>query len=274
MRAGKLKTRRYKTRGRGRKWLLFLLLLAALAGALIYLQGQGKLTLPIPMAPAPTLTPDEARQEERTITLPEQSWYALQLGAFGQLPSAQSLANHYEGRGAASFIYSTDTHRVLAAAYPTRADAQAVINQLQSQHQVDAYLFQITSPQLTVHITGQRAQLTALSDGLDALYQSAQHFSDLSQALDQRTLTGEEVRQALRSRQETLSSLAQRLRILFGPAPHAAVANLIAILDEAIPALQQALDAGNDTRLGGRVKYCHLLCIIRLAEYAQKLEGT
>ena len=70
------------------------------------------------------------------------------------------------------------------------------------------------------------------------------------------------------------TALAQRLRTLFGASPHSAVSSLIGVMDALSPALQQAVSAKGDTRLGGQVKYGQLLCILSLAEYAAQLEGS
>ena len=136
MRAGKLRTKQYKIRrgGRGRLgWLTAALVLALGAGALY----AGLLPWPGPevaLAPSPTLTPQDSAAETRLIALPGGAWYALQMGAFDQASSAQSLADSYRGRGAAGWIWQEENYRVLAAAYATRAEAQAVQTRLGSQN--------------------------------------------------------------------------------------------------------------------------------------------
>ena len=124
MRAGRLKTKRYKVRRRGGRGVVALLLAALLLAGAAYMVKEKQ--IPVFAAPSPTLTPAESRQETRTITLPAATWYALQLGVFEQESAAKSLAESYQGRGAAGYIDDGEHYRVLAAAYETRADAQAV----------------------------------------------------------------------------------------------------------------------------------------------------
>lgn len=268
MRAGRLKTRRYKVR-RGRNGWIFLLFLGALAAAAAYFFHSGD--LPLIISPAPTLTPQESAADERIITLPGKTWYALQLGVFDQESSARQLAESYRGRGAGGFIAGSAPFRVLAAAYTSRADAQSVQNQLRTLHGVEAYINEIHRAEMTFKVTGQKAQLIALSDAYDAVDQAAVHFSTLSQGLDQRVMEETEILLALKSQKETLIALRDRLQNLFGPQPHAAVAQMMNLLSELSEAVDLALAAPGETRLGAQIKYCQLLCIIRMTDYAQAL---
>lgn len=272
MRTGKLKIKQYKTR-RSRRGFMILILLMILGISVFYFYQRGDLSLPLPLPPAPTLSPEEAQADERTLTLPGQSWFALQLGVFEQESSARDLANAYHSRGAGGYIDARDHFRVLAAAYQSRADAQAVQQQLRTLHQVDAYLFELQIPEITLRLTGQKAQLTALSDAYDALHQAALHLSDLSQSLDQRTAAQTDVRAALQSQKNTVISLEKRIRALFGESPHQAVRPILSTLEELSQALDRALSAQTETRLGAEIKYCQLLCIVHLAEYSGKLSA-
>lgn len=269
MRTGKLKIKQYKTRRSGRGILLFLALIICAGAAVLYLYQKGDLPLPLP--PSPTLSPEETKAEERILSLPAQTWYTLQLGVFEQESSAKALAENFQGRGAAGFIYRKESYRVLAAAYESRADAQAVQNQLKAQHGVEAYLMELISPEISLRLTGQKAQLTALSDAYDALNQTAQHLSQLSISLDQRTASDEDIRAALQSRKETIAALESRIRQLFGASPHRAVQPVIDALQQLSRALDTALAAQGSTRLGAGIKYCQLSCITGLIDYAALL---
>lgn len=268
MRAGRLKTRRYKVRQGGRGWIV-LLLVGAVLGTGAYFWRSGELSFFT--APAPTLTPEESAADERTLTLSGQTWYTLQLGVFEQQGAAQELAESYRGRGAGGYVAGNAPYRVLAAAYESRADAQAVQNQLRTLHGVEAYVAEIARNEITLRVTGQKAQLTALEDAYDTLDQAARQLASLSQGLDNRELEADAVREAVRSQRTTVSALAQRLRLLFGEAPHAAVSGLMNLLSELSSALETAAGASGETRLGAQVKYCQLLCIVRMADYAAGL---
>ena len=272
VRAGRLKTRRYKVYRSGRRRAGLLLLIVVLGIGAAWAVGTEKLPLPrLPVSPAATLTPEDASPDARTLTLPGKTWFALQLGAPDSEAAALELAEVYAARGAGGYIWRQGGFRVLAAAYETRSDAQAVQNRLSTLHQVETVAVEIARPEVTLRVTGQKAQLTALSDAYDALDKLAAHLSALSQALDGREKDAEDVRSALQSERDTLSLLRERLAALFGGSAHAAVTDVEAILSDLITALDQAISAQGATALGAKVKYCQLLCVCRAAAYAAAL---
>ena len=273
MRAGKLRTKQYKIRRGGRGWLGWLtaaLVLALGTGALY----AGLLPWPGPevaLAPSPTLTPQDSAAETRLIALPGGAWYALQMGAFDQASSAQSLADSYRGRGAAGWIWQEENYRVLAAAYESRADAQAVQSQLKAQHGVETVVADLIWPDITLRVTGQKAQLDALSDAYDALDQMAKHLCALSQALDRGETDQEALRSALLSQRDTAAALENRLSALFSPGLHPAVEQGAALLGSEAQGLVAALAASGSARMGAQIKYCHLMCVCGLMAHAQAL---
>ena len=187
MGAGKLKTRVYRVRRGGGRWLAWVLgamLLAA--GAYAVLQARPFAAAPdLSLQPSATLTPRDSAADSRLLTLDGETWHALQLGAFDSPDAAQALAEAYRARGAGGLIWQRDAYRVLAAAYVSRADAQAVQSRLLSQHGVETVITDVAWPDVTLRATGQKAQLDALTDAYDALPKLIRHLADLSQALDQ-----------------------------------------------------------------------------------------
>ena len=92
------------------KWLSYLLLFLSVAVILSGLVSRGG---DLSIQPAATATPiptdayfDET-VEEREITLPSATWYALQLGAFEGETAAQELAQQFVKRGAAGMCGMT-----------------------------------------------------------------------------------------------------------------------------------------------------------------------
>ena len=275
MRAGRLTTKRYKTRKRGWGWLLALIAGFGIgAAAATFRPENWQVSLPVPFVtvPAsPTRPPEETQAEERTLTLPGRSWYALQVGAFDSQEAAQSLAASFQNRGAAGYVLRQDTYRVLAAAYPARADAQAVVSQLKNQHQVDAIVTDVLQPEVTLRLSGQKGQLTALGDAYDALNQLAEHLSALSLRLDQRTMDSGQILSAIRSERETLLALSGRLESWFGSEAPKEVGQVKALLDDLCRSLDDCLSTQGNTALGARIKYAQLQCICRMAAYAAGL---
>lgn len=270
MGAGRLKIKRYKTH-RGKRRLALLLLLGLGTAISAACLGTGRLQRLL-ISPAPTLSPEESRTDTRTLTLSGKTWYALQLGAFEREEAAMETAAAFRARGAGGLTEKhAGKYRVLAAAYESRADAQAVQNQLRSRHGVEAYLCEISCCEVTVRVSGQRAQLTALEDAYAALEQLSLQLGALSRGLDQGEMEREAILSALRSHRDTVSSLRQRLLSLFGQEGHPAVQGIMALLSDTESSLAEALGTSGDVRLGAGIKHCHLLVITGLAAYGAGL---
>ena len=268
MKNGKYKIKRYKVkRGKGLLWAL--LTLAVAAAALFFLNKEHILSLPAFTIPA--LSPEAMQQQTRVITLPDGQWFALQLGAFEEEQSARSLADSFRSRGAAGHVYPGDTYRVLAAAYENRESAQAVQAQLALNHGVDAYLYPIARSEVTLRLTGQKAQLDALEDAFCLCDQLTYTLAGLSEALDRGEMTFQEAVQALSSQRETVQALNNRLLARFSRDEHAAVLQLCSILSQTDNLLAQAIQSSGAARLGSGIKACQLYLICSLEEYVRFL---
>ena len=271
MGAGRVKIKRYKTRKSGKGWLI---LPALLLFGLLCAAYWGKDTLhELLISPAPTLSQAESQGDSRTVTLPGKSWFSLQLGAFENEESAREVAESFRARGAGGLIAHQGNYRVLAAAYESRAQAQTVQQQLRSQHGVEAYIYEINRGEITLKISGQKAQLTALTDAYDALFQAEAQLSALSQGIDRGETGKDAALAALASQRETLSVFQDRLLSLFGENAHVAVGEIRQLLIRLEAEIASALGADSMLALGSQIKYCQLLAITGLADYSANLSA-
>ena len=273
VRAGRLATRRYKVRRRKMGWLL---LIAGIGLGLATSSAYLRFMRPLPQTqisaqPAPTLPPEETQPDERTVTLAGQSWYALQLGVYDDAEAAGREADALRARGAGGYIFRKDGCRLLAAAYTARADAQAVMSRLKARHGLDTEVVEIVSPEITLRLSGQKGQLTVLTDAFSAMEKLCGHLYQLSLSLDRQETEAAEALTALRSERDTLTELSARLQSRFGASAPAAVLSLKQILDGSTQSLSAVSAAKTLTQLGAQVKYCHLECICRMAAYASGL---
>ena len=273
VRAGRLATRRYKVRRRRGGWLLLLLVGIGLGfGGSAWMRRAG----PVPEArisaePVPTLPPEETEPDERTVTLAGQSWYALQVGVYDSAATARQEAEALRTRGAGGYIFQKDGCRVLAAAYSTRADAQAVMTRLKTRHSLEAEVVEIVAPEITLRLSGQKGQLTALCDAFSAMEKLRGHLYQLSLSLDKQETEAREALAALQSERDTLTALTARLDARFGASAPESVFSLKQTLSDCAHSLDAASAVQSLTRLGAQVKYCHLECICRMAAYADGL---
>ena len=255
-------------------WVL-LLALGILLGIGASAARRGEIALParfFSLRPSATLSPQDSAPEERILTLPGQAWYALQVGAYAEKDAAEASAAAFRGRGAGGYIHFSDgLYRVLAAAYETRADAQAVQTQLKNQHQVETAVVEILQPELSLRVSGQKAQLASLEDAFGALCPLAGKLGALSAGLDRREKDASQIRPALQSEKTTLDALEARLLLRFGEDAPPAAEKLHSLCADAARGLDRCLAGQGSTALGAQIKYAQLMCLCRMASFAQSL---
>jgi len=272
MRAGRLKTRRYRIRKSRRRAALVLLLLGA---GLFFALRDGLVSLPdrglFSLRPAASPLPEEARQAERLLTLPGGRWYALEVGAFDDLSAARQAAESFRARGAGGYVLTDSRYQVLAAAYASRADAQKVQQQLRENHGVDTVQAEIAWPEIQLRVRGREAQLNAMEDACAGLAQLPNQLAALSAGLDQDTLDFDGARSALASYRDTLLALSGQINARFDSTAPEAVGLLAAHLSFLANALDDARASTGSTRLGGQVKYCQLAALCLLRDFSARL---
>ena len=277
MRADRLQTNTYPISHRPARAALCLLLGAGILALAVYLQlGRGG-SLPFSLGSPATAVPSRAtpapKRAEGEITLAAHTWYALQLGAFTQEGSARQLAQEYIARGAAGYVQQQDsTYRVLAAAYPTRAEAQAVQTRLSAQN-VGVYIHPFTQPELSLRAQGSAAQVEAVRETLAYLDALADKLGTLSCALDAHDMDDDAARSALQSEGSTCAGLKKRLLSAFDGELPALLSQPAALLDSICAesdALQKETSAA---RTGAALKRCQLAAAVGMMDFAAALQG-
>ena len=182
------------------KWLSYLLLFLSVTVILSGLVSRGgdlSIQPAVTATPIPTDAYFDETVEEREITLPSATWYALQLGAFESETAAEELAQQFIKRGAAGYVWHDGRYRTLAAVYPTREDAQTVREQLSDAHSVDSYLYQIDLPALHLLMKGMKGQLDILEAAFAHANDLTVNRQAVSVAMDRQEMSGEEAAQLL-----------------------------------------------------------------------------
>ncbi len=236
MHAAKVEKRTYRSPGGGKRILTGVLLFVSCVLIMMGLlrDENGGLSLELKVTPTPTAigsTFDET-VTSREISLPARSWYAIQLGAYDSEESARSQAESFVARGAAGYVRKDSRFRVLAALYPTREEAQAVRQQLQSQHEIDSYVYEIALPEIVLSVNGMAGQLDVLEAGMQYLNTTLEKFCEISTSMDKQELPVEQEVSRLAeiaSQADTLKNvLAQR----FSTANYAVVSDLINLMGQ------------------------------------------
>ena len=222
----------YPSERKPSKWmsylLLFLSLVIVLSGLFSRGGDQSSIEAVTESTPPPLTDSFDETRTTKEITLERQAWYALQLGAFENETSATEQAQLFRKRGAAGFLWHDNRFRVLAAVYPLKDDAQRVREQLQENHAVDSYLFEITLPELRLRLTGMKGQLDILEAAFIHADDTIAALQALSLSLDRQEISNQEAAQQIRLRSEQLYQVSARLEQRFVQPRNTAVVQLIA----------------------------------------------
>lgn len=230
-------TRVYPAEKRGQGWLSGLLLFlsaAVLLSGLVWREKPSELSIqavatatPIPLDSAFDETP---AQEE--FTLPGATWYALQLGAFENETAAMQVSEQYAQRGAAGYVWHDNRYRALAALYPTKEDAQNVREQLESQHDIETYLYPVDLPAIRVRLKGMQGQLDILQAAFAHGGDLVSQLQQLSVRLDRQEANTQEAVQALQTLHEQVEAVSLRLKQRFSTPRHQSVDGLISCMED------------------------------------------
>jgi hypothetical protein len=236
MHTAKVVKRTYKAPGGGKRIMTGVLLFVSCVLILMGLlrDGNGGLSLEVKVTPTPTAI-GKAFDEtfvSREISLPARSWYAIQLGAFDSEESARSQAESFVARGAAGYVRKDSRFRVLGALYPTREEAQTVRQQLQSQHEIDSYVYEIALPDILLSVKGMAGQLDVLEAGMQYLNTAVEKFCEISASMDKQDLTVEQELSRLAELTSQADTLKNVLTQRFASVNYVVVNDLISLMGE------------------------------------------
>lgn len=255
--AGRIYRRRKR---RARLWRRGILAILAVMAAAVLLLTRRSPLMQAERLDAPTFTPVtqayDQQVESREITLPEETWYAIQTGVFSTEEAANEKAGAYASRGAPGTVISDgDKWRVFIACYGSESDASAVRQRLGESQRVETYLFRWQSPELRLRLTGMAGQLDVVEAGLSMLQQAAEELRDTAILLDAGELTVAEAAKRISELDGRISLWQQTARSRFGsnlPVLMESMLDSVARWDQRRKALEAA--AGSATELSAALK--------------------
>lgn len=260
-------------------WLSFFLLSASaivlLSGWFLQDKGDGLTISPLnTRAPIPLNENFDETPAEREMTLPSASWYALQLGAFESETAASELARQYMQRGAAGFVWHDGRYRTLAAVYPLKEDAQNVRRQLQENHAVESYLYQIDLPSIHIRLTGMEGQLEILEAAFLHANDLVAELQSLSTAMDRQEISREETLKKLLSLKEQMDLVALRLQQRFASPRHETVTQMVEFLAGYETFCSELSEQDSAVTLGTKLKHQTLASLFQLKQVYDTLHHT
>lgn len=248
---GRVETRIYKRKRSRMKALRRCALVLLLGGAAVLAWR----TLPAGFVTErivqPTATPltsaYDQTVETREVTLPKETWYAIQTGVFSTQEAASQKADAYTDRGApGTVVQEGEKWRVFIACYGTEADASAVRTRLGEKQRVETYLYTWTCPELRLRLTGKAGQLDAVEAGFTLLVSTAAALRDTATELDAAQLTTGEAAAVVAALDGQIRLWQDTTRSRFGQSIPPLVEGMLAITDnwaERYAFLQSAQDA-------------------------------
>lgn len=273
------RTRVYPSEKPNSGWLSgFLLLLAAvvLVSGIVQREDSGGISIqrsatatPIPMDAAFDETP-----AQKEMTLPASQWYALQMGAFEDAAAAEAFAAQFTARGAGGYVWHDGRYRVLAAVYPLKEDAQMVRQQLETQHGIDTYLYDVELPALQIRLSGMQGQLDILEAAFIHANDLIAQMQALSVGMDRREASAQEAAAQLDALSEQVQLVSLRLKQRFAAPRHEAVDGLIDCFDDYAAFSAQVYSNESAVALGSALKRQTLSALHSLKQVYDTLRHT
>lgn len=268
----------YPSERKPAKWvsysLLFLSAVILFSGVAARSGGDAVFEIVATPSPIPLDAAFDETRETREITLNGSVWYALQLGAFETEEAAGQLAEQFQRRGAAGYLWPEERFRVLAAVYPEKEDAQAVRQQLRDQHDVDSYLFEISIPSVSLRMTGMRGQIDILEAAFLHAEELIRQMERISETLDRQEITPAEVAEELNTLREQVELVALRMEQRFLSPRNAAVTGLIGLMRDYAAFAREKTGQESNALLSRQLKYQTIQTIRLLLELTDELRNT
>lgn len=272
------KRRVYPSERKPAKWvsysLLFLSAVILFSGVAARSGGDAVFETVATPSPIPLDAAFDETRETREITLNGSVWYALQLGAFETEEAAGQLAEQFQRRGAAGYLWPEERFRVLAAVYPEKEDAQAVRQQLRDQHDVDSYLFEISIPSVSLRMTGMRGQIDILEAAFLHAEELIRQMERISETLDRQEITPAEAAEELNTLREQVELVALRMEQRFLSPRNAAVTGLIGLMRDYAAFAREKTGQESNALLSRQLKYQTIQTIRLLLELTDELRNT
>lgn len=272
------KRRVYPSERKPAKWvsysLLFLSAVILFSGVAARSGDDAVIQTVVTPSPIPLDAAFEETRETQEITLNGSVWYALQLGAFETEEAACQLAEQFQRRGAAGYVWQDERYRVLAAVYPEKEDAQAVRQQLREQHDVDSYLYEISIPALSLRMTGMKGQIEILEAAFLHADELIRQMERISETLDRQEITPAEAVTELNTLREQVELVALRMEQRFAAPRNTAVERLIALFQDYAAFAREKTGQESNATLSRQIKYQTLQSIRLLLELTGEMRNT
>ncbi|GHU71111.1 hypothetical protein AGMMS49992_04540 [Clostridia bacterium] len=271
-----IRTKQFPSRSGAGPILLLLFLVFVCVAVLSSNAGFPLLTLNPFAAPAPTsipLDPPTVTTYENTLTLERQSWYAIQVGTYESQDAAAEAASGLRARGGAGYVVKDGAHRLLVSCYPSREEAEEVMNRLVSGGDFpSSALYRMNSDELIISLVATPLQVSAMSQAYSLLPEMISELSRLSLALDRSTMDTAAVRASANTDMTRAKQLLNTMNLALSDPKPVIVQDLIALLSSSATTMEGIAHSTDDaTTLSTQIKYSHVDLLWRYIDYVKAM---
>lgn len=196
-----------------------------------------------PSAQAPTPAPSAKEVDRVTETVRTEGFalYGVQMGAFAQKENAQALLDSLAQQNLYGCILNDGQHsRVLTAVALDREDAILARDAVVSRHGLEALVYELAVPGVSLKVVATPGQIVAMTDSCDEWYEAIKGLAALIGPFETGQLTGAAVETQLTAYAQRLDAAAQQLRDAAGDVTGATVLEQwLSVLETSADAFQQ-----------------------------------
>ena len=220
--------------------------------------------LPV-MAQAPQLVPASTPAVEKIVfTLPETSWYLLQMGAYADPEEAHTQAETIRSMGAGGYIYEDEQgfSRVFAAAY---ADQESLL-QVQQQVRNSGYentAYSIHPDGVEVTLSGESQDAQKLRSAMETIQGVPAALTDFALKYDEKGLTPAQSIQFMNELSVSLAGAQQCLDGLKDNRPLAQMDEYVTWIMDSISTFLAKSDTMSKIECGAAVKHFQIESILK-----------
>ncbi|MDR0396001.1 MAG: SPOR domain-containing protein [Oscillospiraceae bacterium] len=230
---------------------------------------------PQPSLPPLDSPPNASSSFENTLTLERQSWYAIQVGAYDTQDAAAEAAATLRARGGAGYVIQDGAYRLLVACYPSRAEAEEVMNRLVSSGEYGASaIYRLNADEMIISLIATPLQASALSQAYSLLPEMIQELSRLALALDRGSMDASAVRASAGTSMNRAKQLLSTMDLAITDPRPDIVRELRALLETAAATMEQIVHSDSGALpLSSQIKYNHVDLLWRYVQYVKRMSA-
>ena len=219
-------------------------------------------------SPSPSATESEKEGQadsqnvvSKTIELPQNAYFALQMGVFNNEQNAQDAAEQLRQQGGAGYILEDGgQYRVLMSAYHTQEEAQTVKERLQSEG-MDTSIYEFTSAATSFNVKGAETYVVIIQEVFGSLPTLIDEVYNLSIALDQGQMDLEAANESLSTLITNINEQNEQLGTIGSNSDNEVVGSLLSAVSSTKQLLDIAAKATTVAEMSTQLKYVQIQLI-------------